>query len=75
MSIAEILPYVDGILAILLIACVLLQPSEAGAGGAFGGDSFSSGHHTKRGAEKVLFTTTIIVAVLFVATSFSLLII
>jgi len=55
---------------------VLLQQSEAGAGGAFGGgDGFSSGHHTKRGIERVLFVGTIIVSILFAATSFSLLLI
>jgi len=55
---------------------ILLQHSESGAGGAFGGgDGFSSGYHTKRGAEKIIFVTTLIVAILFVATSFSLLLI
>jgi len=55
---------------------VLLQQSDAGAGGAFGGgDGFSSGHHTKRGIERVLFVGTIIVSILFAATSFSLLLI
>ena len=75
MSIAHILPYVDGVLSILLITCILLQQSEAGMGALGGGDSFSSGYHTKRGAEKVLFIGTIIIAILFVATSFSLLVV
>ncbi len=76
MSIAHILPYIAGALSILLIIAILLQQSEAGLGGAFGGgDGFSSGHHTKRGAEKVLFIATILIAVLFIATSFSLLLV
>jgi preprotein translocase subunit SecG len=74
MSITGIIPYVQIVLSVLLILGVLLQQSDAGAGGAFGGgDGFSSGHHTKRGAEKTIFIATIVIAVLFAATSFSLL--
>ena len=73
MSIESLIPYIQIALSVLLIGGVLLQRSEAGLGGAFGGDSFSSGHHTKRGGEKVVFIATIIIAVVFVATSFSLL--
>jgi preprotein translocase subunit SecG len=74
MSITGIIPYVQIVLSVLLIGGVLLQQSDAGAGGAFGGgDGFSSGHHTKRGAEKTIFIATIVIAVLFAATSFSLL--
>ena len=75
MSIAGIIPYVQIALSLLLIAGVLLQPSEAGMGGAFGGDGFSSGHHSKRGSELVIFISTIVVAILFAVTSFSLLLI
>lgn len=73
MSIESLIPYIQIALSVLLIGGVLLQRSEAGLGGAFGGDSFSSGHHTKRGGEKVVFIATIVIAVLFVATSFILL--
>ena len=76
MSITGIIPYVQIVLSILLIGLVLLQQTDAGLGGAFGGgDGFSSGNHTKRGAEKTIFIATIVVAILFVATSFSLLLI
>jgi len=76
MSVTQIIPYVQIVLSVLLMGGVLLQQSEAGAGGAFGGgDGFSSGHHTKRGIERVLFVGTIIVSILFAATSFSLLLI
>lgn len=76
MSITESIPYIQIVLSVLLIGGILLQQSEAGLGGAFGGgDGFSSGHHTKRGAEKTLFIATIVIAVMFVATSFSLLLI
>ena len=69
-----ILPYIQIVLSILLIGGVLLQQSEAGLGSGFGGgDSFSSGHHSKRGAEKTIFIATIIIAIIFAVTSFSLL--
>jgi len=74
MSIAGIIPYVQIVLSVLLVLGVLLQQSDAGMGGAFGGgDGFSSGHHTKRGSEKTIFIMTIVIAILFAATSFSLL--
>jgi protein translocase SecG subunit len=72
---AGIIPYIQIALCVLLIGGVLLQRSEAGLGSAFGGDSFSSVHHTKRGAEKVLFIATIVIAVLFAVTSFVLLLV
>ena len=76
MSLAGSIPYIQIILSVLLIGGVLLQQSEAGLGGAFGGgDGFSSGHHTKRGAEKIIFIATIVIAILFVITAFSLLLI
>ncbi len=66
-----ILPYIQIGLSILLITLVLLQKSGAGVGGAFGGgDSFSSGFHTRRGFEKTLFRLTIVIGILFVATTF-----
>ncbi len=61
-----ILPYVQIGLSVLLIAAILLQQSAAGLGGAFGGDNFSSGFHTKRGFEKTLFNGSIVLAFLFV---------
>ena len=78
MSIAGSIPYIQIVLSILLIGGILLQQSEAGLGGAFGGgDGFSSGHHTKRGGEKIIFNATIVVAIIFVVsvalTSFGLL--
>jgi len=74
MGLAEIIPYIQVVLSLLLIASILLQQSEAGLGGAFGGgDGFSSGYHTKRGVEKMIFIATIVIAILFVITSASLL--
>ena len=66
----SLLPYIQIILAILMVAAVLVQRSEASAGGAFGGqDNWNAGYHTKRGFEKFIFNATIVLAVLFTITS------
>lgn len=62
---ASILPYIQIILGVLLIAGVLLQQSEAGLGAAFGGGSDAGFKHTRRGFERILFIGTMVVAVLF----------
>ena len=65
--VSEILPIIQIVLAVILIVGVLLQQSEAGLSGAFGGsDNFSSHLHTRRGFEKFLFIGTIVIGVLFV---------
>ena len=59
------LPYAQIALAVILTALILLQQRGAGVGGAFGGgDGF--GYNTRRGAEKIIFNTSIALAVLFV---------
>lgn len=75
MTVAGVLPYIQIILSVVLIICVLLQQTGASIGGAFGGDNFSAAYHTRRGMEKTLFYATIIVSVLFVASCFAALII
>jgi len=51
------------IIAVLLMASILMQSRGAGLSGVFGG---SSGvYRTKRGIEKSLFISTIVLAVLF----------
>jgi preprotein translocase subunit SecG len=72
MEIQTILPIIQIVLAVILIVSVLLQQSEAGAGGAFGGgssDSVSS-WRTRRGFEKTLFIATIVIGILFIISSF-----
>ena len=71
---AQILPYIQIVLSILLVAAVLVQQSEAGLGSAFGGAD-SSIQHTRRGAEKFLFNATIVLAILFAVTAIIALII
>ena len=65
MELATVLPYVQIVLSVLLMVCVLLQRTGASLGGAFGADNFSSGFHTRRGLEKTLFRATIVLAILF----------
>jgi protein translocase SecG subunit len=75
-TIAEILPYIQITLSILLIAGVLLQQSSSGLGGAFGeNNNFGTGYHTRRGFEKVLFNGTIVIGILFALSAFAALII
>lgn len=64
------LPYVQIILAILLVAAILLQQRGSSLGGAFGGDNFSSAFHKRRGAELFLFKFSIGIAILFVVAAF-----
>lgn len=71
-ALENFLPYIQIIFSVLLVTLILLQSSDASLGGAFGGgDSPSSTFHTKRGIEKVIFKTTIVVAVLFALSSFA----
>lgn len=65
-----ILPYVQIILSVLLVAAILLQQRGSSLGGAFGGDNFSAAYHKRRGAELFLFKLSIILALLFVASAF-----
>lgn len=55
------------VISLLLMVTILMQQKGAGLGGAFGGDS--AVYRTKRGAEKFIFRLTIILSVLFLATT------
>ena len=69
-NLTALLPYIQIALSILLMVAILIQKSEAGVGGSFGGnDNFSAGFHTRRGFEQKLFYFTIAVALLFVISS------
>ncbi len=66
-TIQAILPYIQIVLAVILVTAILLQRTGAQIGGAFGGsDNFSSAFHTRRGMEKSLFIVTIVLAIIFV---------
>ncbi len=51
------------VISILLIVAILLQNRGAGLGGIFGGEG--NVYRTKRGAEKMIFTATIVLAIAF----------
>ena len=55
-------------LVVLLSAAILLQSKGTGLGGVFGGGE-GNVYRTKRGAEKVLFVGTIVIAILFFGTA------
>ena len=61
----EVLPYVQIVLSVLLVIMILLQQTGSGMGGVFGGDNFSSGFSTRRGAEKFFFNASIVLGILF----------
>ncbi len=65
MTLGGVLPYIQIVLSVLLVICVLLQRTGASMGGAFGGDNFSAAYHTRRGSEKFLFQATIVIGILF----------
>ena len=64
MALTGVLPSIQVLLAVLLIATILLQQTGAALGGAFGGDNFSAGYHTRRGSERTLFWASIVLGVL-----------
>ncbi|HEY4511291.1 MAG TPA: preprotein translocase subunit SecG [Candidatus Paceibacterota bacterium] len=73
---SDILPYIQILLSVLIIAGVVLQRGDPDLGSAFGGsDTLGASYHTRRGFEKILFNGTIIFGILFAATSFLTLII
>lgn len=64
-----VLPYVQIVLSILLIAVILLQQRGSSLGGAFGSDNFSATFHKRRGSELFLFRASVTLAILFVASA------
>lgn len=67
--VSTILNIVQIVLSGLLVASVLLQARGTGLGSAFGGEG--NIYRTKRGIEKILFYTTIILAALFLGVAFT----
>ncbi|MBI5467252.1 MAG: preprotein translocase subunit SecG [Candidatus Kerfeldbacteria bacterium] len=57
------IPVAQIVLSVLLIVLILIQSKGVGLGGVFGGDG--NIYRTKRGAERIIFIVTIVVAVLF----------
>ena len=62
----HILKIAQIVISVLLIISILTQSKGVGLSASFGGSDFQS---SRRGAEKVLFAGTILLAVLFVVIS------
>lgn len=62
-----LLDIVQIIVAVLLVTTILLQNRGAGLGAAFGGSNIS---HAKRGSEKTLYISTIILSAVFLIVAF-----
>ena len=67
MNMQQILTYTQIGLSLLLIMAILLQQRGTGLSSTFGGGSLE--YSTKRGAEKIIFWATIVLAILFLAIS------
>ncbi|MEK7074065.1 MAG: preprotein translocase subunit SecG [Patescibacteria group bacterium] len=61
-----VLTVIQVMVSLGLIALILLQSSKGGFGAGFGGGEM---YRTKRGAEKIVFTSTIVLAAIFLITS------
>ncbi len=55
------------VISIALVAAILIQSRSAGMSSAFGGGA--EGFHVRRGSEKIIFRTTIVLALAFLATA------
>ena len=64
----RILTIVQILISIFLVASILLQQKGSGLGSTFGGEGGNI-YSTRRGAEKVLFYSTIVLALAFLAVS------
>lgn len=64
------LPYIQIILSIVLVVAILLQQTNAGAGGVLGGGDSGGLYHTRRGFDKFLFIATIVIGILFAVSAF-----
>ncbi|MDP3956173.1 MAG: preprotein translocase subunit SecG [bacterium] len=68
-TLRTMLPYAQIIISVLIIVLVLLQQTEGSLGSAFGGGSGSQTHFEKRGSDKLIFQTTIVLGILFVVST------
>ncbi len=64
---SQTLSIIQIVLSLILIVLIIIQSKGTGMGTAFGGDMGFYG--TKRGAEKIMFKFTIVIAFLFMVTS------
>ena len=60
-----LIPILQIIIAVVLVVLILLQERSAGLSGIFGGEG-GGFYQTRRGLEKIIFISTIILAVVFI---------
>jgi len=66
----QILSISQIVISLALIVTILLQQRSAGGASFLGGGGSDTSYYTKRGFDKILFTSTIILAALFMISSF-----
>jgi protein translocase SecG subunit len=64
----QILSVSQLIVAIVLIVLILLQERSSGLSGVFGGDN-AGFYQTRRGIEKIIFTSTVVLVCVFLGLS------
>jgi len=64
---SNILSIIQIVISILLMITILIQNKGVGLSATFGGEG--NVYRTKRGAERAIFITTIVLAVLFLVTA------
>ena len=67
MALESVISIVQIFISVVLVIAILLQQRGSSLGSSFGGGGVS--YHTKRGFEKILFTSTVILGVLFALTT------
>ena len=68
--VANILPYAEIIVSVVLVLSIMLQQTGSGLGGALGGDDSGGFHHTRRGFERFLFYLSLVCGILFALFAF-----
>ena len=68
---STVLAVIQMVISVLLIIAVLIQSKGVGLSQTFGGGGGgeSNTYSTKRGAEKIVFITTVILSIVFLGTS------
>lgn len=61
-----LIPILQIVISVVLIALILLQERSSGLSGIFGGEG-SGFYQTRRGLEKVIFAATIVLVIVFLA--------
>jgi len=69
MLIKNILMILQIVVPVLLIPCILLQQRGTALGSAFGGGDSGGFYSKRRGLDKKIYTSTIILGILFIVVS------